>query len=128
MDPVAFEAIKSCLKEMDSTQLHDLFRAVADANGIIVACAAYREDYNETLKEYGKPPLSDDEWKLFHEKLFKDVYVDEVRSRWCDARDGVIEEHVRKIWEDDDSEQNDESEELTPQPTIEYTPKHQSHE
>lgn len=109
MDPVAFEAIKASLKEMDSEQLSTLFSAVADAQGIIVACAAYKEDFNETLKENDKPPLTDDEWKLFHTKLFEDDYVDSIRSRWWDARNGVMEEHVRKIWEDDENENENEN-------------------
>ena len=110
MDPAAFEAIKSSLKEMNSEQLSTLFSAVADAKGIIVACAAYKEDFDDTLKENNKPPLTNDEWKLFREKLFEDDYVDSIRSRWWDARNGVMEEHVRNNWEDDEeSEQEDTS-------------------
>lgn len=113
MDPVAFEAIKDSIKEMDSKQLSVLFSAVADAKGIIVACAAYKEDFDDTLKENKKAPLTDDEWKLFREKLFEDDYVDCIRSRWWDARNAVMEEHVRKNWDHDEENKQEDDEEIT---------------
>lgn len=113
MDQVAFEAIKASIKEMDSNQLSELFSAVAEAKGIIVACAAYKEYFDDTLKENNKPPLTDDEWKMFREKLFEDDYVDSIRSRWWDARNGVMEEHIRQNWDNDEDNYQEADEEIT---------------
>ncbi len=63
----ASDAIKASVKNMNSEQLGSLFSTVADARGVIVICASYREDIDMNLIGSEQKPLCNDEWKQFSE-------------------------------------------------------------
>ncbi len=111
MDTNAFEAIKSSLKDMSSEQLESLFSAVADTRGVIVVCGAYREEYDDALKDYNKPPLTDNEWTTFREQLSSDGNVEQIRDVWYDTKNEIME-GIRKIWYDDECTDDDNEDEI----------------
>lgn len=103
MDSDTFDEIKNSLQLMDYKQLSTLLDSVAEAKGANIYCAAYRKNFDKTLEENGKSPLTDDEWEKNLEILNNDRNLDNLIFAFVEITEKLMEE-VRPSWncEDDD--------------------------
>ena len=109
MEANKFNDILSSVAEMNINQVDALFNKILDKKGILIVCASYREDFDNTLEDNGKDKLSDDEWNKFCDKMCPDYNrsVDSMMNMNNEIRNEVMDE-IRPNWYNEEETDEDE--------------------